>query len=122
MAFETSLGELLKEDTIDANKILHELLDYRNIDTKTHIADPITFAMLEAVIVEFDNMIFTLKGSKYKCPDTEKFLKTFVTQLKKFLVSWDRLGRKEITETLRANREEESGTRSLFQRLAGMGK
>lgn len=122
MALETALGELIKEDQIDANKILHELLDQKNIDMKTHINDPITFAILESFIYIINDMLKDIKKSGTRLPITEKFLKSFLAQLKKFLVSWDRQSRKEITETLQAIKQENSNERSLFQRLTGFGR
>lgn len=118
MALETKLEELIREDDLDANKILHELLSKEGIDLKTHITDPVTFAMLEAVVMNLEELFSVAK--KCKLPLTKKILKDMIDQLKKFLVSWNRLSRKEITETLQKTKEEDSGTRSLFQKLAGI--
>lgn len=119
MAFETTLGELMRQDTIDANKILSELLSEKNIDMKTHILTPIEFAILESTVNNLESMLFETKG---KLPITTKLLRDIIRQLKKFMVSWQRLSRKEITETLQAAKQQEVAQRSLFGRLTGMEK
>lgn len=117
MAFESTFDELLKDETLDANAILHELLDPKNIDMKTHIADPITFAMLEAIISNLEDLFSTAK--KAKMPLTKKILRDTIKHLKMYLVSWKRLSRKEITETLQKTKEEDN-SRNIFQKLAGL--
>ena len=122
MAFETTLGELQKEDTIDANKILESLLNPKNIDMKTHIVSPITFAILESVVNNLENLLTEVNQQKLKLPMTKKVLRDLIKQLKLFLVSWNRLSREEITKTLQSLRQEGMQERSLYQRLIGMGK
>ena len=122
MAMETQLDNLLREDSLDANKILSLLLDPDNIDMKTHVCDPITFAVLESIVNQFEDMVTGLEKQKLKLPITKKMLKDIIVLLKKFLVSWDRQSRIEITETLKAIKEEGTGAKSLFQTIAGLGK
>jgi len=120
MAFESTLERLFRGETIDANKILHELLSEKGLDMKTHISDPITFAILESIINQIEDLLSETKG--LKLPYTKKFLKDMIKQLKKFLVSWNRLSRREVAEILKATKEEGSEARSFFQKLTGMGK
>lgn len=123
MAFETVLGDLQREDLIDANKILENLLNPRNIDMKTHIISPITFAILETVVMNLENLLTEIKAEiKLKLPMLKKLLKDMITKLKQFLVSWNRQSRVEITKTLQSIRQEGSGDRSFFQKLLGTGK
>ena len=122
MALETSLGDLFKEETIDANKILDKLLDPKNIDMKTHIISPITFAYLEGVVNNIEILLGDIKGGKIKLPLTTKLLKDIVKKIKLFMVSKDRLSRTEITETLKSIRQEGATERSFFQKLLGTSK
>jgi len=122
MAFETELGELMRQDTLDANKILDNLLNPKNIDMKTHIISPITFAILESVIINLENLLTDVNSQKMKLPLAKKLLKDMINKLKFFLVSWNRLSREEITKTLQSQRQEGTTERSFYQRLLGMGK
>lgn len=119
MAVETKLEELMREDTLDANKILSELLDPKNIDMKTHIQDPVTFAILESIVNNLEELLSLAEKTKVKLPLTKKVLKDIISQLKKLLVSYKRLGRIEVTETLQKAKEQET-SRSLFDKLAGI--
>lgn len=122
MAFDIALQDLKKEDNMDANKILNSLLDPKNIDMKTHIMSPINFAILESVIKNLEGLLTEVGQQKLALPMTKKVLKDMVTQLKKFLVSWNRLSREEITKTLQSLRQEGMQERSLYQKLLGLGK
>ena len=122
MAVETVLADLEKEQTVDNAQILNSLLDPNNIDMKTHIMSPITFAMLEAVINNLQNLLLKIKTQKIKLPITKKLLEDMIRQLKKLLVSWNRLGRIEITKTLQSLRQEGMQERSFYQKLLGIGK
>lgn len=123
MAFETVIGDLQREDLIDANKILESLLDPKNIDMKTHIISPVTFAILESVVMSLENLLTEVNSNtKVKLPLTKKLLKDLIYKLKLFLVSWNRQGRIEVTKTLQSIRQEGSGERSFFQKLLGTGK
>lgn len=122
MAFETVLSDLQKEETIDANKILESLLNPKNIDMKTHIMSPVTFAILESVVNNLENLLTEVNQQKLKLPITKKVLKDLIEKLKTFLVSWNRLSREEITKTLQSLRQEGMQDRSLYQKLLGMGK
>ena len=121
MAFEGQISDLMREDTIDANKILDNLLDPKNIDMKTDINDPITFAILESLVAHFEELLSGFEKKKIDLPITKKLLKDMILYLKKFLISWERKSRIEITETLKANKEQESGAKSFFQKLSGFG-
>ena len=122
MAFEQVLGDLQKEESADANKILESLLSSKNIDMKTHIINPVTFAILEGIIVTVEDLLTEINQQKLKLPLTKKLLKTVLFQIKKFMVSWNRQGRKEITETLQSIRQEGATERSFFQKMTGLGK
>lgn len=121
MAMETMISDLMRTDNIDANKILSELLNPENINMKTDIRDPITFAILESVVEELEYMLTGIDQNKIKLPITKRNLKRIIKRLKEYLVSWNRAGRIEITETLKATKEEGTGAKSLFQRIAGLG-
>lgn len=122
MALETQLGELFKEEIIDANKILDSLLSPKNIDMKTHIMSPITFAILESVVYNFESLLSELGSQKIKLPLTKKVLEKIIQKIKLFMVSWNRLSREEITKTLQSIRQEGATERSFYQKLLGMGK
>ena len=122
MAVETVLADLEKEQTVDNAQILNSLLNPENIDMKTHIMSPITFAMLEAVVNNLQNLLLKIKTQKIKLPITKKLLEDMIRQLKKLLVSWNRLGRIEITKTLQSLRQEGMQERSFYQKLLGIGK
>lgn len=121
MAFETVLSGLQKEETIDANKILDSLLNPKNIDMKTHIISPITFAILESVVSNLENLLTETGKQKIQLPLTKKLLKDMTMKFKLFMVSWNRLSREEITKTLQSLRTEGMQDRSLYQKLLGMG-
>ena len=122
MSFESDFGELMRVENIDNAKILQMLIDPKNIDMKTHILDPITFASLEAFIENLEDMLFVIKSSKNKLPKSKKILKLFIKKLKMFLVSWERQSRAEVVETLKSNRIDGTGERSLFQKLINAGR
>ena len=122
MSFESDFGELMRVENIDNAKILQMLIDPKNIDMKTHILDPITFASLEAFIENLEDMLFVIKSSKNKLPKSKKILKLFIKKLKMFLVSWERQSRAEVVETLKSNRVDGTGERSLFQKLINAGR
>jgi len=120
MALERELEDMLKSDNIDANKILDSLLNPKNIDMKTHIVSPITFAVLEGICDNLDILISSISTKKMSLPRTTRLLKTLRIKIKMFLVSWNRLSREEITKTLQSTRQEGVGERSLYQKLLGL--
>ena len=120
MALERELEDMLKSDNIDANKILDSLLNPKNLDMKTHIVSPITFAVLEGICDNLDILISSISTKKMSLPRTTKLLKTLRIKIKMFLVSWNRLSREEITKTLQSTRQEGVGERSLYQKLLGL--
>lgn len=122
MALETQIGDLFKEETIDANKILDSLLDPKDIDMKTHIISPVTFAILESVVMNIENLLTQINQQKLKLPLTKKLLNDIIKKLKMFFVSWERQSRKEVTETLKSLRQEGTAERSLYQKLLGLNK
>lgn len=123
MAFENVLGDLKKDDDVDANQILNSLLNPKNIDMKTHIISPIAFAVFEAIQKDIESLLTEIgKDKNLKLPRTKKLLKNLDTQIKKFMVSWNRKSRDEITSTLQSIREEGATERSFFQRLTGTGR
>ena len=123
MAFETVLGDLQREDLIDANKILESLLNPKNIDMKTHIISPVTFAILESVVNNLEKLLTEVTAQRQiRLPLTKKLLEDLILKLKLFLVSWNRQSRVEVTKTLQSIRQEGSSERSFFQKLLGTGK
>lgn len=122
MAFENILGELQIQEDTSANKILDSLLNPENIDMKTHIVSPITFAIMEGIINNIEGLLSSLNESKIKLPMTKKLLKDIIKKLKQFMVSWNRLSRDEITKTLQSIRQEGATERSFFQKMLGTGK
>lgn len=118
MALDRLGYDLMQEETISAEKILSELLSDKNIDMKTHVLSPVEFAMFESVIEYVDDLlIFSQKNGLKR---TTKLLKTMSKKLKMFLVSWNRLSRTEITNTLAGRIHEEQANRTLTQRLLGI--
>lgn len=122
MAFENVLGDLKKDDDVNATQILNSLLNPKNIDMKTHIISPVTFAILEGIVSDIENLLQEVNSSGLKLPRTKKLLLKVVKQIKVFMVSWNRLSRIEVTKTLQSIREEGSTDRSFFQKLLGTGK
>jgi len=122
MAFENVLGELQIQEDTSANKILDSLLNPKNIDMKTHIVSPITFAIMEGIINNIEGLLTDMYNQKIKLPMTTKLLKDVVKKLKQFMVSWNRLSREEITTTLQSIRQEGATERSFFQKMLGTGK
>jgi len=122
MAFENVLGELQIQEDTDANKILESLLNPKNIDMKTHIVSPITFAIMEGIINNIEGLLSALDTQKIKLPMTKKLLKGIVIKIKLFMVSWNRMSRDEITKTLQSIRQEGATERSFFQKMLGTGK
>jgi len=123
MAFELALGDLQKDDELTANKILETLLNPKNINMKTHILTPVTFAILESIIMNLESLLTEInKEKKVKLPLTTKILKDTIVYLKQFMVSWNRLSREEITKTLQSIRQEGSGERSFWQKMIGTNK
>ena len=122
MAFENILGELKIQEDTSANKILDSLLNPKNIDMKTHIISPITFAIMEGIINNIEGLLTDMHKQKIRLPMTTKLLKDIVKKLKQFMVSWNRLSREEITTTLQSIRQEGATERSFFQKMLGTGK
>jgi len=120
MAFENVLGELQIQEDTSANKILDSLLNPKNIDMKTHIISPITFAIMEGIINNIEGLLSSIK--KLKLPMYKKVLREVVKKLKQFMVSWNRMSRDEITKTLQSIRQEGATERSFFQKMLGTGK
>lgn len=122
MAFENILGELQIQEDTTANKILESLLNPKNIDMKTHIVSPITFAIMEGIINNVEGLLSALDEQKIRLPMTKKLLKDIIIKLKQFMVSWNRMSRDEITKTLQSIRQEGATERSFFQKMLGTGK
>lgn len=119
MSFEALFPELMRSTgSVDANAILRDLLDDKNIDTKTHILTPVEMAILDAYVDYITDMIVFCKTKGLR--RTAKFLSKFLIQFKKYMVSWKRLSRTEVTNTLSAIQQRETGT-SFVSKLLGMG-
>lgn len=122
MALDLKLGDLEYDEDTTTNKILESLINDKNIDLKTHIINPVVFATLNTIIYNIENLLTEMTTNKLKLPKTKKFLEDFIFTLKKFMISWNRLSRNEITTTLQSIRNEEQSTRSFAERLMGLGR
>lgn len=122
MAFELSLEDLEKKQQIDSSKILNDLLNPENINMKTHIISPITFSILESIILNVEDLLTEIGEKKLDLPLTRQLLKDLKERLKEFLVSWNRQSRLEVTEVLKSVGQEGSGERTFFQKLLGTNK
>lgn len=121
MAFEVDLEELQKEETVDANKILHEYFTPKNINLKTEINAPTEFTTLDTIATHFNNLIgFGAKKRRFK--KTPKTIKYWLGMYKEYMVSHGRKSRSEVGDVLKAMKQQENSERSLLQKLTGMGK
>lgn len=118
MALDNVFTDLMRGEDITTEKILSELLNDKNINLKTHIITPIELSILEGYIEYLEELQIFAK--KHGLKKTARFLNTFLKRFKQFMVSWQRLSRKEITETLAGIREQQTA-KSLTSRLLGMG-
>lgn len=110
-------GLLPEEEETGQFKILNELLNDKNIDMITEIMSPVDFALFDSIIEELEDVAFT--ATTQKLENTAKFLKTFSTKIKKFMVSYKRQSRSETYNTLADARREKS-SRSWQQKLLGI--
>ena len=121
MAFEVDLEELQKQETIDANKILNEYFNPKNINLKTEINAPVEFTMLDVIRINFNPLIsFGEKTKNFK--GCKKTLKDFLDLYKEYMVSHARKSRLEVGDVLKAMKQQETGARSLLDKLTGMNK
>lgn len=122
MAFETVLGDLvIDSNTGDSYKILGDLLDEKNIDMKTHIISPVTFSILSSISKNCVKLLSYIKKKKYKFPKFTSLLKDIIHDIKVFMVSWGRKSRDEITDTLKAIAQKVQDSRTITDRLLGIG-
>lgn len=121
MAFEVDLEELQKEEIIDANKILNEYFNPKNINLKTEINAPVEFTTLDVISQNFNGFV-NFGDSKKNFKRCKKTLKNFLDLYKEYMVSHRRKSRLEVGDVLKAMKEQQQQSRSLLQKLTGMGK
>jgi len=130
MAFEGDLEELQKEETINADKILNEYFNPKNIGLKTEINAPSEFTTLEVIAIYFNDLINfgvtkTKRGKikyKHKFKKVPKTLQNWIDKFKVNMVSHNRKSRLEVADVLKAIKQRESGERSILDKLTGMNK
>lgn len=131
MAYDIELDKLRKEETIDANKILHEYFTEHNIDMKTQIDAPFEFTTLDTIITHFSDLInieprkigkkINNKFRYFK--ECEKELNFWMDKFKRYMISNKRQSRIEVGEILKALKQQViEGARSIVERLTGMGR
>lgn len=108
MSYET-FSELSDFDEKTDMVILNDLQDLsKNIEAKTHIINPFNIMLLK--IQET-----SLNGNKFR--KTKKFINNIIEYLLKYMVSYNRLSRKEITETLKRLIEEKKSQNMLLDKV-----
>jgi len=130
MAFEVDLEELQREEQINADKILNEYFNPKNIGLKTEINAPSEFTTLEVIAKHFNDLINfgaikTKSGKikyKHKFKKVPKTLQDWIDMFKVNMVSHNRKSRLEVADVLKAMKQQENSERSLIQKLTGMGK
>ena len=130
MAFEVDLEELQKEETINADKILNEYFNPKNIGLKTEINAPSEFTTLEVISKNFNDLInfnvtITKRGrKKYKhnLKGVADVLQNWIELFKVNMVSHNRKSREEVSRVLIAMKQQQNTERGLLQKLTGMGK
>jgi len=130
MAFEVDLEELQKEETINADKILNEYFNPKNIGLKTEINAPSEFTTLEVIAQHFNDLINfgatkTKRGKpkyKHNFKNVPKTLQLWIDMFKVNMVSHNRKSRLEVADVLKAMKQQENNERSLVQKLTGMGR
>jgi hypothetical protein len=111
MAVEETLEGLFSTEEITAEKILNLLIESgKNLNMKTQTESPLEIALLEAYIIY-------LRGKGLT--GTAKMLENFMLRFKEFMVSYKRMSRKEIVDSLIALREQKTGSK-LTNKLLGM--
>lgn len=130
LAFEVDLEELQKEETINADKILNEYFNPKNIGLKTEINSPSEFTTLEVIAKNFNDLInfniIITKGGRKKYKHNLKgvadVLQNWIDLFKVNMVSHNRKSRDEVSRVLIAMKQQQNTERSLLQKLTGMGK
>lgn len=130
MAFEVDLEELMKEENADTNKILSEYFSKKNIALKTEINAPFEFTLLETHTKHFNDLInFNVQIGKrgkriykHEFKQVPKQLQDIIDFFKVNMVTYGRKSRIEVGEIIKAMKQQESGERSILQKLTGFGK
>jgi len=132
MAFEVDLEELQKQEVMDANKILNEFFNPKNIGLKTEINAPSEFTTLELIAnVKIFNYLInfgcerTKSGKlklKHKFKRVPELLQNWIDMYKVNMITYGRKSRLEVADVLKAMKEQEKESRGLLQKLTGMGK
>lgn len=121
MAFEVDLEELQKEEIIDANKILNEYFNPKNINLKTEINAPVEFTLLNVITKNFNDLI-NFGNVKKDFKFCKRTLNDFLDLYKQYMISHTRKSRSEVADVLKAMKEQQSQARGLIDKLTGMGK
>ena len=121
MAFEVDLEELQKEEVINADKILNEYFNPKNINLKTEINAPTEFTVLNIIAKNFNEFI-NFGDNKKNFKRTKKSLNDFLNLFKEYMVSHNRKSRGEVADVLKAMKEQQNQARGLIDKLTGMGK
>ena len=121
MAFEVDLEEMMREESMDANKILNEYFSTKNINLKTQIDALTEFTTLDTIAKNFNKFV-NLDGNKHKFKETPKTINYWMDRFKEYAVSHQRKSRIEVGEVLKALKQQETGDRSLLQKFLGTGK
>lgn len=116
MAMEVAFGNIIPEEVNDQFKILSDMLDPKNIEMKTEIHNPVTFAVLDAVAQKME-LIIKKVNEVILLPKFTGLLKEIIEKIKVFMVSYARKSRKEIQEILQGIRNEVQASRSFVDRL-----
>jgi len=130
VAFEVDLEELQREETINADKILNEYFNPKNIGLKTEINAPSEFTTLEIIAKHFNDLINfsatkTKNGKiiyKHKFKEVPKTIQDWIDNFKVNMISYNRKSRLEVADVLKAMKQQEVGARSLLDKLTGMNK
>jgi len=130
LAFEVDLEELQKEETINADKILNEYFNPKNIGLKTEINAPSEFTTLEVIAKNFNDLInfnieVTKRGRrkyKHNLKGVADVLQNWIDMFKINMISHNRKSREEVSRVLIAMKQQQNTERSLLQKLTGMGK
>lgn len=122
MAVEVAFGELIPEDIDGQFKILSDMLDPKNIDMKTEIHNPVTFAILESICINIEKLVGKINNLDVKLPRFKAVLDKIIEKIKTLMVSYARKSRGEIKEILQGIRNEVQASRTFMDRLLNTGR
>ena len=109
MALEKMYDELLASEEVTMEKILNLLLKSdKDLPLKSHVENPIALATLKLLACYLEEK---------KMKKSAKILNTFISTLLEYMVSYKRLGRKEIIEAFKHRLEKEEEQERLSKLL-----